>query len=339
PATAVPTASPAAIARAASAASAPLTTLRSALLSWELTTSEELGAPQLVPGSFASSRSITAATAATDVASMVAGAPSSAASWTPSSPSSSSSPSSPWSPSSIDAYRDLAGRLGTTARTMVEAMTLPMLGEAGAVERPASWASPGMIANSAQAWAVAQERSSTDLALDFVAPELVLAARVYGLGPAAAAQAARLAIAGPSQLGAMASTVDRTFIEAMAIGREARLLESERQQRLAAAAAAVAADGAPSGAPAPGMAAPGMAAPGMAAPGMAASGMAASGMAAPGMAAPGMAASGMAVPGMAAPGMAAPGMAAPGTAAPSTAAQLAAAHDRTAESAAARRMS
>jgi hypothetical protein len=50
-----------------------------------------------------------------------------------------------------------------------------------------------------------------------VTPELVLAARVYGLGPAEAAQAARLATAGPGQLAAMASTVDRTFVQAMAI--------------------------------------------------------------------------------------------------------------------------
>src|SRR5262249_31837577 len=38
----------------------------------------------------------------------------------------------------------------------------------------------------------------------------------YGLGAAEAAQAARLAIAGSSQLTAMAGTVDRTFVQALA---------------------------------------------------------------------------------------------------------------------------
>ena len=57
---------------------------------------------------------------------------------------------------------------------------------------------------------------------DFVPPELVLAARVYGLGPAEAAQAARLAIAGPGQLSAMAGAVNRTFVQALAIEHERR---------------------------------------------------------------------------------------------------------------------
>ncbi|MCW5809295.1 MAG: hypothetical protein KIT31_43480, partial [Deltaproteobacteria bacterium] len=111
------------------------------------------------------------------------------------------------------------------ARQMLEGMSLPMLGDVSPVGDQASvWTAPGMVANRAYSWSVAQERSSTDLALDFVTPELVLAARVYGLGPAEAAQAARLAIAGPGQLSAMASTVDRTFVQAMAI-------EADRRER------------------------------------------------------------------------------------------------------------
>ena len=124
-----------------------------------------------------------------------------------------------------------ADRSSSPARSMIEAMTLPML--SGSAEPQATtWAGPGMVADRAHSWAVAQERSSSDLALDFVAPELVLAARVYGLGPAEAAQAARLAVAGAGQLGAMANTVDRTFVAAMAIGREARSLESGRRAAL-----------------------------------------------------------------------------------------------------------
>ncbi|MFT3691985.1 MAG: hypothetical protein QM831_02505 [Kofleriaceae bacterium] len=133
-------------------------------------------------------------------------------------------------------------------QSMVDAMTLPMVGDmiaaqqAGSIgaytvpfattqasttanvadSRVPTFAAPGMIAERAQAWSVAQERSSADLSFDFVTPELVLAARVYGLGPAEAAQAMRLAIAGPGQLATMASTVNRTFVQAMAI-------EAERQ--------------------------------------------------------------------------------------------------------------
>ncbi|HEY5951034.1 MAG TPA: hypothetical protein VIV40_36330, partial [Kofleriaceae bacterium] len=115
------------------------------------------------------------------------------------------------------------------ARSMVDSLSLPMLGDSAAAydafgdaTHATTYASPGMIAERAQAWSVAQERSSSDLAFDFVTPELVLAARVYGLGPAEAAQAARLAIAGPGQLTAMAGAVDRTFVQAMAIEAERR---------------------------------------------------------------------------------------------------------------------
>lgn len=121
------------------------------------------------------------------------------------------------------------GPLSTAAaRAMIESMSLPMLGAAadfgpaGAEASGSSWAAPGMVAERAHGWSVAQERSSSDLSLDFVAPELVLAARVYGLGPAEAAQAARLAIGGPGQLSAMAGAVDRTFVQAMAIEADRR---------------------------------------------------------------------------------------------------------------------
>jgi hypothetical protein len=125
----------------------------------------------------------------------------------------------------------------SVARSMALAMALPMIGElaaasdavglahaAGEATPGTSYAAPGMIGDRAHTWAVAQERSASDLALDFVTPELVLAARVYGLGPAEAAQAARLAIAGPGALATMASTVDRTFVQALAI-------EAERRER------------------------------------------------------------------------------------------------------------
>ena len=145
-------------------ATAPLTTLRSALLSWDV---ETLSAPSITSTSSA------------------------------------------------------------TARSMVDAMSMPMLDSRSTELDNGSYAAPGMLADRAHGWSVEQERSSADLAYDFVTPELVLAARVYGLGPAEAAQAARLASGGPSHLGAMASAVDRTFVQAMAI-------EAERRQTLTA---------------------------------------------------------------------------------------------------------
>ncbi|HUS31982.1 MAG TPA: MAP7 domain-containing protein, partial [Kofleriaceae bacterium] len=120
------------------------------------------------------------------------------------------------------------------ARALVDTLSLPMLADSAAMRDPGtldvaggtahvpSYGAPGMVADRAHAWSVAQERSSADLAYDFVTPELVLAARVYGLGPAEAAQAARLAIAGPGALSAMAGAVDRTFVQAMAIEAERR---------------------------------------------------------------------------------------------------------------------
>lgn len=126
-----------------------------------------------------------------------------------------------------------SGRRQTVADAMVAAMALPLLGESldespgtidvsGVHQRVASFAAPGMIAERAHAWSVAQERSTSDLAYDFVPPELVLAARVYGLGPAEASQALRLAAAGPGQLVAMAGTVDRTFVQVLQVEADRR---------------------------------------------------------------------------------------------------------------------
>lgn len=142
-------------------------------------------------------------------------------------------PASEAAPTSIVSRSTTSPINTATARTMLETMSLPMLGDSAAHDDAAfegsAWTAPGMVADRAHAWSVAQERSSADLSFDFVPPELVLAARVYGLGPAEAAQAARLALAGPGALTAMAGTVDRTFVQAMA-------MESERRDRAQGAA-------------------------------------------------------------------------------------------------------
>ncbi len=155
---------------------APLTTLRSALLSW----TGDVGAT----GAIATTTPTMASTSVETTASHAMAAPS-------------------------------------PARSILESLTMPMVGET----EPSSiggWTSPGAIADRAYGYSLAHERSTADLSFDFVPPELVLAARVYGLGPAEAAQAARLALAGPGQLTAMANTVDRTFVHAMAINAERR---------------------------------------------------------------------------------------------------------------------
>ena len=183
----------------------PLTTMRSALLSWnvESVVTPQATAPvmaQVTPGASAFTYDTRA-----------------------SMPTIASTGMTTVSPETFAAYVGSA-----SAQTMVDAMSLPMVGEttiaqpgilesaAGAARVP-SFGAPGMIADRAHTWSVAQERSAADLSFDFITPELVLAARVYGLGPAEAAQAMRLAIAGPGQLAAMASTVNRTFVQAMAI--------------------------------------------------------------------------------------------------------------------------
>ncbi len=156
---------------------APLTTLRSALLSWQLDDR----------GGFASPTTTALETIAN------AGTP-----------------------------RATHAPVFSPAYASLDTMSLPMLGDV-ASEPTSTYAAPGMVGSRAHAWSVAQERSTADLAFDFVTPELVLAARVYGFGPAEAIQAARLAVAGPTQLTAMAGAVDRTFVQAMAV-------EVERQR-------------------------------------------------------------------------------------------------------------
>ncbi|MBA3465231.1 MAG: hypothetical protein H0T46_35195, partial [Deltaproteobacteria bacterium] len=175
---------------------APLTTLRTALLSWNVESSA--AAP-----SFAGAPSVSL------------GQPAEVA------------------PSFTQVFAPPAS--SSAARMMSQSMSMPMLGDVmpSAAEGGSAWTAPGMIGDRAHGWSVAQERSASDLSLDFVAPELVLAARVYGLGPAEAAQAGRLALAGPAQLAAMASTVDRTFVQAMAIATERR--ESARAEAITTA--------------------------------------------------------------------------------------------------------
>lgn len=73
---------------------------------------------------------------------------------------------------------------------------------------------PGAVGRSASAWLVSQQNTSTDLLLDFLPPELVVAAQSYGLSPQAALVAARLSAAGPAAIASLASQVDWAFLNA-----------------------------------------------------------------------------------------------------------------------------
>jgi len=101
---------------------------------------------------------------------------------------------------------------GSTATIAGGASTMPA---ATAAPRLATAAGrPGGLAEAALAWSIAEERSAANLAFDFVTPELVLAAKVYGLSPGAAAEAVRLAAAGPASMASMATQLDLTLLRA-----------------------------------------------------------------------------------------------------------------------------
>jgi hypothetical protein len=109
----------------------------------------------------------------------------------------------------------------------------------GATTAPLWSGLPGMTAERSRRWATHTQRTAADLSLDFVSPEMVLAARVYGLTPADAAQATRLATGGPTALQTLAGAVELTFLRALAGDAELRGDDraSVREQRRATAAA------------------------------------------------------------------------------------------------------
>ncbi len=73
-------------------------------------------------------------------------------------------------------------------------------------------ARPGALGAALQSWAYTVERDASSLALDFVVPELLVAAQMFGFGPAEAAQAQRLALGGQPLLAALADGIDRQFL-------------------------------------------------------------------------------------------------------------------------------
>ena len=114
-----------------------------------------------------------------------------------------------------------AAQARTSACAFAGAMTLAHPGAAGAVPASHHGASlataggrPGSLAEAALAWSVAEERSAASLSFDFVTPEMVLAAKVYGLPPGAAAEAMRMSASGPASMASMATQLDLTLLRA-----------------------------------------------------------------------------------------------------------------------------
>ncbi len=97
-----------------------------------------------------------------------------------------------------------------------------LAGGPGAERSPAR---PGVFGASVESWATDHLQEVADLSLDFVAPELILAAREYGFGPVEAARAVRMAAGGRQRLASMASAVDFAFVAALA-GAEAAPLRA-----------------------------------------------------------------------------------------------------------------
>jgi hypothetical protein len=77
---------------------------------------------------------------------------------------------------------------------------------------------PGGFGRTALSWSQSQQNTSTDLTLDFLPPELIVAAQRFGLGPQAALLAARLSAAGPATIASLAGQVDLAFLQSPTVG-------------------------------------------------------------------------------------------------------------------------
>jgi trimeric autotransporter adhesin len=124
-------------------------------------------------------------------------------------------------------------------RTLVVGRTRAGGGATPPAEQAAASAAesrPGTIATRAEAFAGARAAAASDLALDFLDPALLAAARAAGVGPIEAARAQRLAASGRPHLMARAAAVDRVFVEALSRAHAVASRESEGPPAVAAAA-------------------------------------------------------------------------------------------------------
>ena len=107
----------------------------------------------------------------------------------------------------------LAGHVAGSAGGLFPGPAASLAMRAGEAPRP------GDVATRAESFADARTVAASDLALDFLSPELLAAARAAGMGPIEAGRAQRLAASGRPYLMALAMAVDRVFVEALSPGR------------------------------------------------------------------------------------------------------------------------
>jgi hypothetical protein len=89
---------------------------------------------------------------------------------------------------------------------------------AGSSESGALAPRPGDMGARAESFAHWRSMTASDLALDFLSPEVLAAARAAGMGPIEAGRAQRLAASGRPHLAALAAAVDRVFVDALSPG-------------------------------------------------------------------------------------------------------------------------
>ncbi|MBP6840997.1 MAG: hypothetical protein KA190_27115, partial [Kofleriaceae bacterium] len=113
----------------------------------------------------------------------------------------------------------------------------PLVAPAAEIGGPGWTGRPGMTAERSRRLAASTELGAAGLAHEFVSPEMVLAARVYGLSPADAVAATRLAAGGSVALQSMAGAIEFTFVRALAGETEDRSAEVGGRPRMIGAAA------------------------------------------------------------------------------------------------------
>ena len=95
------------------------------------------------------------------------------------------------------------------------------IGAGGPLSASPGAARPGAIAGDAEMFARVRSLAIADLALDFLSPEVLVAARSFGFGPVEAVRAQRLAAGGRPEMARLASMVDQVFVAALSPGQAA----------------------------------------------------------------------------------------------------------------------
>ena len=101
-----------------------------------------------------------------------------------------------------------AAREASAARASASARSAAWLGSAVS-------ARPGAFAVGAEGFASARAAAAADLSLDFLSPEVLVAARAFGFTPVDAVRAQHLAAAGRPALSRLAGLVDQVFVSAL----------------------------------------------------------------------------------------------------------------------------